>query len=116
MEVFQIRESIPKITVFQYNWYNLLLILAYRLIFNYSINHYFATMALKHTIDQEVYTNSLIFYPNFDEDKITDYYWRRRNSSFSSSYEQKIMQYPPELSYQCSVLDYRSTIELITIV
>ncbi len=67
-------------------------------------------MALKHTIDQEVYTNSLLIYPNFDEDKISEFFWRRRNSYFSTCYEQKITQYPPDLSYQCSVLDYHSSI------
>jgi hypothetical protein len=31
-------------------------------------------------------------------------------------YEQRIEQNPPELTYQCTILDYKSTIELVTIV
>ena len=67
-------------------------------------------MTLKQTIDQEVFTNSLLIYPNFDEDKIIEFYWRRRNPIFLNINEQKIIQHFPELSYQCSLLDYGATI------
>ena len=73
-------------------------------------------MAIKHTISEEVYTNSILIYPHFDEDSIAEYFWRRKNPFFSTSYEQKINQYTPDLAYQCSVLDYRSTIELMILV
>ena len=67
-------------------------------------------MTLKHTIDQEVYTNSILIYPHFDEEKIQEFHWRRKNCYLNPSYEQKISQKTPDLSYQCSILDYRSTI------
>ena len=67
-------------------------------------------MALKHTITEEVFTNSILIYPHFDEHKIREFFWRRRNSFFSTLYEEKINQLCPELSYQCTILDYYSTI------
>lgn len=74
------------------------------------------TMALKHTIAQTVFTNSLLIYPNGEQQQIKEFYWRRKNSPFSMEYEQRIEQNPPELTYQCTIMDYKSTIELVTIV
>lgn len=73
-------------------------------------------MTLKQSIDQDVYTNSLLIYPYFDEENLTEFYWRRRNPFFFTNYYQKINQHLPDLSYQCTILDYNSVIELVILV
>lgn len=67
-------------------------------------------MTLRYAINQEVYTNSLLIYPHFDESEIFEFYWQRRDSFFFGSTEQRINQLSSDLSFQCSVLDYRSMI------
>lgn len=77
---------------------------------NVIVNINTSGMTLKHIIGQEVYTNSILIYPHFDEENIKEFYWQKKYSYLNPSHEQKIFQKNPDLSYQCSILDYRSTV------
>lgn len=59
-------------------------------------------------IGEEVYTNSLLISPNPNDSSIKEFSWLRRNSYFCSAKERPIIT--DELFYQCTILDYLSTI------
>ena len=41
-------------------------------------------MQRQYEIEQEIYTNSFLIYPHFDEDNLTQFYWQRKNPYFST--------------------------------
>ena len=60
-------------------------------------------MTLRYAINQEVFTNSLLIYPHFDESDIFEFYWQRRDSFFFGSSEQRIKKRKEraERRYKC---------------
>ena len=66
-------------------------------------------------IAREVFTNSFLICPPLQE-PITHFYWQRNRPHFHPSSVQMVPQSVPELSYQCTLLDYHSTIELVVLV
>ena len=67
-------------------------------------------MSVRQQIKDDLYTNSLLISPISNEEHVSTSFWVKKNSMFSC-YKEKTMN--PSVSlpyYQCTLLDYLSTI------